>query len=137
MPESFAKKLLTLFLVNAAFIFSFHLSVDSLIRPALAYEFWPSGWPEPKLYGAERVSDEKVDFDPKFPGKETRLEKFHTPDGGRVFRFSHKGNVFSFEIDSDLEDPLDYEIVDKDGSGAFEIKQSPYNEYPLPRWTYE
>lgn len=102
---------------------------------AASGDFKPDGWNIPQLYGATRYSDEMVDFDSTVPGKETRVEKFTTLDGGRVHRYSHNGYVFSYEVDSDQEDPLDYELVDYDGSGIFEMKQSPYDEYPLPFWT--
>ena len=38
-------------------------------------------------------------------------------------------------MDHDQLPPMDFEIVDKDGSGGFEIRQSPYDLYPLPKWT--
>ncbi|MEW5722203.1 MAG: OmpA family protein [Thermodesulfobacteriota bacterium] len=104
---------------------------------AAAYEFHPNGWTVPQVYGATRYSDEYFDFDPNVPGTETRLERFQLPNGIRVYRYSHNGHVFSYVVDVDGLDPPDYELVDYDGSGAFEIKQSPYNEYPLPKWTFK
>ena len=104
--------------------------------PARSYEFHPQGWATPLLYGAERYAVERLDFDPEVPGDETQVERFMVPGGGRVYRYSHNGRIFSYQVDHDALDPMDYEIVDFDGSGAFEIKQSPYNTYPLPRWTF-
>ena len=101
----------------------------------VAGEFNPAGWTVPSLYGAERYSSEKIDFDPRIKGEEVLLEKFVTLSGGRVYRYSYQGRIFSYEVDHDIEDPLDYEIVDMDGSGLFETRQSPYNRYPLPDWT--
>lgn len=107
------------------------------VDSAGAYEYSTLGWEKPKMYGALRYGDEQIDFDKNVPGDETRLEKFKTTDGGRIFRYSHNGRVFSYEVDHDEEEPMDYEIVDMNGSGLFEIKQSPYSEYPLPKWTRE
>ena len=104
--------------------------------PAAAYEFHPQGWAKPLLYGAERYATEMLDFDPEVPGNETMVERFAVPGGGRVYRYSHNGRIFSYEVDHNGIDPMDYEIVDFDGSGAFEIKQSAFNAYPLPRWTF-
>jgi hypothetical protein len=117
----------------------FLIPITILLTPCRvkAHEFNPQGWPLPNIYGATRYSDSYIDFDPSIPGKETRLEKFNTIDGGRVYRYSHEGRIFSYEVDHDRNDPLDFEIVDRDGDGLFEIRQSPYNEYPLPFWTLD
>ena len=108
-----------------------------LVKSAGAYEFRPQGWELPNIYGADRYQDVMTDIDKNVPGDETRVERFHTPDGGRVFRFSHRGNVFSYEVDHDRKDPMDFKIVDLDGDGIFAIRTSPYDEYPLPPWTRE
>ncbi|MEW6263273.1 MAG: OmpA family protein [Thermodesulfobacteriota bacterium] len=122
-----------------AFILGLFLTVLASVPPwsAPAYEFHPQGWDIPQLYGAEKYADEMIDFDKSVPGAETRLEKFYTGDGGRVFRYSHLGNVFSLVVGRSRTGPLDYELVDADGSGAFEIRQSPADEYPLPVWTFK
>jgi hypothetical protein len=117
------------------FCFIFLLLVAA--APTSAGEFRPAGWAQPYLYGAARYADETVDFDRTIPGPETRREKFATINGGRVFRYSYNNKVFAYDVDGDAEDPLDYTIVDFDGSGLFEIKQSPYDEYPLPFWTQQ
>ena len=101
-----------------------------------AKEFNPAGWELPVMYGAEKYADDRIDFDPNIPGNETRLEKFRTLEGGRIFRYSHNNLVFSYKVDINADDPMDYELVDYNGSGLFEIKQSPYDEYPMPTWTY-
>lgn len=118
-------------------VMAFFLLVSTMVTaiPSTAGEFRPIGWPQPYLYGAARYADETIDFDRTIPGPETRREKFATIDGGRVFRYSYNNKVFAYDVDGDAEDPMDFTIVDYDGSGLFEIKQSPYDEYPLPFWT--
>jgi outer membrane protein OmpA-like peptidoglycan-associated protein len=101
------------------------------------HEYYPYGWMTPALYGALRVSDEMIDFDVAVEGEETRREEFILPDQeGRALRLSHNGRVFCYVADHDLEDPWDYQVVDYDGSGAFESKEPPFSEFPLPRWTF-
>ncbi|MDR1166568.1 MAG: OmpA family protein [Deltaproteobacteria bacterium] len=101
------------------------------------HDYYPYGWLKPALYGALRVSDQMIDFDVAVEGEETRREEFILPDEeGRVFRLSHNGRVFCYVADHDLEDPWDYQIVDYDGSGAFESKEPPFSDFPLPLWTF-
>ncbi|MDR2338750.1 MAG: OmpA family protein [Deltaproteobacteria bacterium] len=101
------------------------------------HEYYPYGWMTPPLYGALRVSDEMMDFDITVEGEETRREEFVLPDQeGRALRLSHNGRVFCYVADHDLVDPWDYQVVDYDGSGAFESKEPPFSEFPLPRWTF-
>jgi outer membrane protein OmpA-like peptidoglycan-associated protein len=101
------------------------------------HDYYPYGWLKPALYGALRVADEMMDFDIAVEGDETRREEFVLPDEeGRVLRLSHNGRVFCYVADSDLADPWDFQIVDYDGSGAFEHKEPPFSDFPLPLWTF-
>jgi outer membrane protein OmpA-like peptidoglycan-associated protein len=101
------------------------------------HEYYPYGWLTPALYGSLRVSDEMMDFDIAVEGEETRREEFILADeAGRALRLSHNGRVFCYVADHDLADPWDYQIVDYDGSGAFESKEPAFSEFPLPRWTF-
>jgi outer membrane protein OmpA-like peptidoglycan-associated protein len=101
------------------------------------HEYYPYGWLTPALYSSLRVSDEMIDFDIAVEGEETRREEFILPnEEGRALRLSHNGRVFCYVADHDLEDPWDYQIVDYDGSGAFESKEPPFSEFPLPKWTF-
>ncbi|MDR2460489.1 MAG: OmpA family protein [Deltaproteobacteria bacterium] len=101
------------------------------------HDYYPYGWLKPALYGALRVSDEMMDFDVSVEGEETRREQFILPDEeGRVLRLSHNGRVFCYVVDHDLIEPWDFQIVDYDGSGAFEHKEPPFSDFPLPLWTF-
>ena len=100
-------------------------------------EYFPHGWLKPDLTGARKIGDQMIDFDPSVEGEETRREEFILADeGGRVLRLSHNGRVFCYVVDHDLMDPWDYQIVDYDGSGGFEMKEAAFSDFPLPRWTF-
>ncbi|MDR1677126.1 MAG: OmpA family protein [Deltaproteobacteria bacterium] len=101
------------------------------------HEYFPHGWVKPALYGALRITDEMIDFDITVEGEETRREEFILKDNeGRALRLSHNGRVFCYVADHDLEEPWDFQVVDYDGSGAFESKEPPFSDFPLPRWTF-
>jgi outer membrane protein OmpA-like peptidoglycan-associated protein len=101
------------------------------------HEYYPYGWITPALFGALRVADEMIDFDLTVEGEETRREEFILANQeGRALRLSHNGRVFCYVADHDLEDPWDYQVVDYDGSGAFESKEPAFSDFPLPRWTF-
>jgi outer membrane protein OmpA-like peptidoglycan-associated protein len=101
------------------------------------HDYYPYGWLKPSLYGSLRIADEMMDFDISVEGDETRREEFVLPnEEGRVLRLSHNGRVFCYVADHDLADPWDFQIVDYDGSGAFEHKEPPFSDFPLPLWTF-
>ncbi|MDR1921206.1 MAG: OmpA family protein [Candidatus Adiutrix sp.] len=110
-------------------------------EPALALsnhqDYFPHGWMKPDLYGAKKIGDQMIDFDPAVEGEETRREEFVLAnDAGRALRLSHNGRVFAYVADLDLFDPWDYQVIDYDGSGAFEMKEPAFSDLPLPRWTF-
>ncbi|MDR2934599.1 MAG: OmpA family protein [Candidatus Adiutrix sp.] len=100
-------------------------------------EYHPHGWRQPNIDGALKTDDQMVNLDPAEAGDETRREEFTLPDdAGRVLRLSHNGRVFCYVVDQDLADPWDYQIVDYDGSGGFEMKEAAFADLPPPRWTF-
>ena len=100
-------------------------------------DYYPHGWQKPDLYGAKKISDIMIDFDPAVEGEETRREEFILAnDAGRAIRLSHNGRVFCYIVDVDLLDPWTYQVVDYDGSGAFEMKEPAFSDFPMPRWTF-
>jgi len=119
------------------------LSLTALAAPNTARamsnhgDYFPHGWMKPDLAGAWKTGDRMIDFDTSVEGEETRREEFLLPDeSGRVLRLSHNGRVFCYVVDHDLAEPWDYQIVDHDGSGGFEMKELPFSDFPLPRWTF-
>ncbi len=70
----------------------------------------------------------------KVNGIEKIVEKFFTPDGGHVARVSGNGRIFAYAIDRDREPPIDYFLVDPDGSGRFTQKFRSGDFYIIPEW---
>lgn len=88
------------------------------------------GWPIPDLKGLMPYSVQVKQVD----GVEKIVEKFYTPDGGHVARISGNGKVFAYAVDSDREPPIDYLILDPDGSGRFRQKFKSEESYKIPEW---
>ena len=88
------------------------------------------GWPLPDLKGLVpySVSVKTVD------GIEKMTEKFYTPSGGHIARILGNGRVFAYVVDSDREPPIDYLLLDPDGSGKFTQKFGPDESYLIPEW---
>ncbi len=103
-----------------------------LILPAfcLGQEINRNGWPVPDLKGLTpySVSIKVVD------GVEKIVETFFTPQGGHVARIRGNGKVFAYAVDSDQEPPIDYLILDPDGSGKFTQKFKSEESYKIPEW---
>jgi hypothetical protein len=55
-------------------------------------------------------------------GVEEVVEKFYTADGGQIVRISGNGKVFAYVVGRDREPPMDYLLLDPDGSGRFTQK---------------
>ncbi len=95
-----------------------------------AQEINKQGWPVPNLRGLVpySISINSVD------GVEKVVERFYTPDGGNVARISGNGKVFAYVVDKDQIPPIDYLILDPDGSGRFTHKYSSKESYSIPEW---
>jgi hypothetical protein len=95
-------------------------------------EFNKEGWPVPDLKGLVPYSIviQRVD------GAEKVVERFHTPDGGHVARISGNGKVFAYAVDKDRDPPIDYLLLDPDGSGKFTKKLNPDETYTIPEWVF-
>lgn len=105
-----------------------------LILPAVSEsgEFHQEGWPIPDLRALipYSVAINRVD------GAEKIVEKFYTLDGGHVARISGNGKVFAYAVDRDTEPPIDYLLLDLDGSGRFTMKLKPHETYVIPDWIF-
>jgi outer membrane protein OmpA-like peptidoglycan-associated protein len=140
--EKWSLPALTAFLALAlaallALVLAFALVAPPAAQAAPQGEYYPHGWRKPDLDGAMKISDQMIDLDPAEAGDETRREEFILPDdAGRVLRLSHNGRVFCYVVDQDLADPWDYQIVDYDGSGGFEMKEAALSGLAPPRWTF-
>ncbi len=90
------------------------------------------GWPVPVLKGLTPYSMQVKQVD----GVEKIVEKFYTRNGGHVARISGNGKVFAYAVDSDREPPIDYLILDPDGSGKFTLKFKSEDSYQIPEWVF-
>jgi hypothetical protein len=88
------------------------------------------GWPLPDLKGLVpySISIKTVD------GIEKVIEKFYTPAGGHIARILGNGRVFAYVVDNDRDPPIDYLLLDPDGSGKFTQKFGPQESYLIPEW---
>jgi len=88
------------------------------------------GWPVPDLKGLipYSIQVKKVD------GVEKIIEKYYTPEGGHVARISGNGRIFAYAVDSNREPPIDYLLLDPDGSGKFTQKYRSEDSYMIPEW---
>jgi hypothetical protein len=108
------------------------LCIAVLIFPAVSMgqEVNREGWPVPDLKGLIPYAIQVRQVD----GVEKIVEKFYTPNGGHVAKISGNGKVFAYAVDSDREPPIDYLILDPDGSGKFTQKFGPEDFYKIPEW---
>jgi len=70
------------------------------------------GWPAPDLRGISPYSINIKLSD----GVEKVVEKFYRADEGQIVRISGNGKVFAYVVDRDREPPIDYLLLDPDGS---------------------
>ena len=108
------------------------LCIAVLIFPvvSIGQEVNREGWPVPDLKGLVPYSIQVKQVD----DVEKIVEKFYTPNGGHVAKISGNGKVFAYAVDSDREPPIDYLILDPDGSGKFTQKFGPEDVYKIPEW---
>jgi hypothetical protein len=106
------------------------LSLFTVPGLSMGQQMNEAGWPIPSLKGLipYSISIKTVD------GIEKIIEKFYTPTGEHVARILGNGRVFAYVVDSDLEPPIDYLLLDPDGSGKFTQKFGPHDSYLIPEW---
>ena len=113
-------------------IILFFVCLGILVIPAfsISQEINTEGWPIPDLKGLTpySITVKRVD------GVEKFVEKYYMPNGGHVARISGNGKVFAYAVDSDQEPPIDYLVVDSDGSGKFTQKFIAKDSYTIPEW---
>ena len=84
-------------------------------------EINPKGWVVPDLRGLSPYSITIQEVN----GAEKIVEKFFTPEGGHIARVSGNGKVFAYIVDMDQKPPIDYFLIDPNGSGRFTPLESP------------
>ncbi len=110
----------------------FLLGMQAIPIASTGEEISKEGWPIPELRGLIPYSMtlKKVD------GAEKIVERFHTSNGGHVARISGNGKVFAYAVDRDQDPPIDYLLLDKEGSGKFTKKLNPDETYTIPEWVF-
>lgn len=102
----------------------------SIPMVSMGQEINREGWPIPDLRGLTPYSMTIGYVD----GVEKITEKFYTPGGGHVARVSGNGKIFGYAVDKDQEPPVDYLLIDPDGSGRFTQKFKSEDSYLIPEW---
>ena len=118
--------------VRATLLLLLLLFFLSIGRPVLlmGQEIREEGWPIPDLKNLIPYSITIRSSD----GVEKMVEKFSTPTGGHVARISGNGRVYAYAVDHDQEPPMDYLILDPDGSERFTHKYGPDDFFLIPEW---
>ena len=111
-------------------ILLFCFSIFVIPNVSIGQEINQEGWPIPDLRGLTPYS---ITFQ-RLDGVEKIVEKFYTPSGGNVARVSGNGKVFAYAVDKDQEPPIDYFLIDPDGSGKFTQKFKSEDLYSIPEW---
>jgi hypothetical protein len=117
---------------SKTWIFVSLLLLETLAVPVVTkgQEVNREGWPIPDLRGLIPYSIQVKNVN----GVEKMVEKFLTPDGRNIARISGNGKVFAYAVDSDRELPIDYLLLDPDGSGRFTQKFKSEDSHNIPEW---
>jgi hypothetical protein len=110
------------------------LSLFFLIIPypalLMGQETREEGWSIPDLEGLIPYSITIRSSD----GVEKMVEKFSTTSGRHVARISGNGRVYAYAVDHNEKPPIDYLILDPNGSGRFTHKYGPDDFFLIPEW---
>jgi hypothetical protein len=108
------------------------LSLGIIVYPVFStgQENNRNGWAIPDLKGLIPYSMTIKMVD----GVEKIAEMFYTPGGGNVARIRGNGKVFAYAVDGNREPPIDYLILDPDGSGKFTLKLKSEDSFKIPEW---
>ena len=100
---------------------------------SMGQEINQEGWPIPDLKDLVPYSMtiQRVE------GVEKIVEKFYTSNGGHIARVSGDGKIFAYIVDMDQEPPIDYFLIDPNGSGKFTQKFGPNDSYSIPNWVFQ
>ena len=96
----------------------------------MGQEVREKGWPIPDLRNLIPYSITIKSSD----GVEKMVERFSTATGGHVARISGNGRVYAYAVDHNEEPPIDYLILDPDGSEIFTHKYGPDDFFLIPEW---
>ena len=90
----------------------------------------------PDISNMKMVLDENINVNKEEKDDETRLRIYFTPAGGRIQVLSVDDKIYSYGIDSDTKQPVDYIIIDTDGDEQFEKVINSRGRFGVPTWAY-
>ena len=96
----------------------------------MGQEISEEGWPIPDLEDLIPYSITIRSSD----GVEKMVEKFSTTSGRHVARISGNGRVYAYAVDHNEDPPIDYLILDPNGSERFTHKYGPDDLFLIPEW---
>jgi len=96
----------------------------------MGQEISEEGWPIPDLEDLIPYSITIKTSD----GVEKMVEKFSTLAGRHVARISGNGRVYAYAVDHNEDPPIDYLILDPNGSERFTHKYGPDDLFLIPEW---
>ncbi len=109
------------------------LGYIGLAKIANAEEYKAEGWKTPDVSSAEYVGNAHRDLTKRIRGKETEFEIYKNPDGSYFNKLKIKGNTFCYVVDTDGKLPMEYNLIDSEGDGLFELKtETDYKK--IPEW---
>jgi hypothetical protein len=103
------------------------------LKAPRALERRPEGFPVPDVSGCKFQGDFRRDLTPLIPGEETVFKNYLCPDGRQVEVIIVNGHLLGYNIDEDGQYPFDYTLLDLDGDGIFETKDTE-GKAEIPEW---
>ncbi|HII64496.1 TPA: hypothetical protein HA372_04205 [Candidatus Woesearchaeota archaeon] len=100
---------------------------------ANAAEYNPHGYPVPSVGSLRPYQTVMYDVNKIIPGKETKIQRYHLPSGGKVAVLSVDDKIFAYSIKEPNQNRW-YAIRDRDGSGNFTEKFSHGEPFDVPSW---
>lgn len=83
-----------------------------------------AGYPVPDLSRAQLVLQEKQYISDKEPPTEIDIKSYKGEDGLLVRTYGAGDVVFRYDLDTDGKAPYEYRVLDNDGDGVFETRET-------------
>jgi len=102
-------------------------AITALLSMAAALSLFAlnvSAYPVPDKESATLVLEETQILTDREPATEITIKTYKMPDGTRFREYGVEGKVFRYDIDEDGVAPYEYRILDNDGDGSFETRET-------------
>jgi len=90
--------------------------------------FAAEGYTVPDISKATVILDENQYIGDNTPPTEVNIKTYKKTDGTLVRVYSVAGRIFRYDVDTNGAMPYEYRLIDKDGDGVFETKESMVGE---------